>query len=52
MRDLALLSGSSQSIGRVKPTIRMLFLSDKMVGSVRCRGPEGSQRSGKALLRK
>lgn len=29
MRDLALLSVSSQSIGRVKPTIRTLFLSDK-----------------------
>ena len=39
MRDLALLSGSSQSIGRVKPTIRRLFLSDMMVGSVRYQGP-------------
>lgn len=43
-------SGSSQSIRRVKPTIRMLFLSDMMVGSVRYPGLEVKVR--KALLRR
>ena len=47
MRDLALPSGSSQSIGRVKPTIRTLFLSDMMVGSVRYRGPRGVKGQGR-----
>lgn len=41
MRDLALLSGSSQSIGKVKPTIRMLFLSDMMVGRRQVSGALG-----------